>query len=242
MAGRYAESLKRDTKEGHACLDQALRRQIQAAEAFASGLEQAISDYELMLAVQRYLLDVSAIARDVSKIFGYSNLLTAVSSLEASAWTCLDSSDLMAQTQGIDGRFSLDEEGSRFLRSGLGVIAKRASRMAVVYSRILQEAVDPSRLALRFLLDLVLDLPIGAWECAPCIAFAGRCEECGYGRDHGLCSGSGSAYAVLRRSREALLEGIRRDLTWAGRTSEEAPPIDWQVGLCAEGDIVELCD
>jgi hypothetical protein len=230
----------------------------QAAEAFSRGLEQSVSNYDLMAAKQSYLLDAAGIVKRTSAIFDLPDISLAASFFEAATWAYLDTSDLQAFYQKLDNRFILSEENARFLKSRLIVKVNEAKRIAQVCSRDLQDAANPRIWALRFLLELVLKMPIGSWECAACLAVNGNCRDCGYGRDHNICSSPGSTYEMLFSSREALLKSIRRSLTEnhrisrAGNISPElsmpvesshisvSPQLD--VDICGQYDIVEACD
>jgi hypothetical protein len=230
----------------------------QAADAFADGLEQSVSNYDLMAAKQSYLLNAAGVVKRTSAIFDLSDISLAASFFEAAAWAYLDSSDLRAFYQNLDDRFKLSEEKARFLRSRLIVKVNEAKRIAQVCSRELQDTRNPRIWALRFMLELVLKLPTGSWECAACLAVNGKCKDCGYGRDHNICSSPGSTYEMLSSSREALLKSIRRSLMENHRISETAnispeasmplesssisvfPQLD--VDICGQYDIVEECD
>lgn len=230
----------------------------QATEAFAQGLRQRSSNYDLMVVIQRYLLAAAAVVKGISEIFDYQNICPAASFFEAAAWAYLDNSDLRAYRHGLDNRFTLNEESSRFLRSRLKVMAERAIRLGELYSKELRDTTNSERSALKFLLELVLELPIGAWECAPCLAVTGNCKDCGYGRDHGICAHPGSTYEMLSGSREAILKRIGRSLTETSRGSgagillqeqnmhfdfsDDSPFIQMEIDFCGEYDIVELCD
>jgi hypothetical protein len=253
-----ARSLREDGTDVRTNLDAVLRDYGQATEAFAHDLRQRLSDYDLMVVKQRYLLAAAAKVKSISEIFDYQNLYPAASYFEAAAWAYLDNSDLRAYQQGLDNRFTLNEESSRFLRSRLKVMAERAIRIGELYRKDLRDATNFERSSLKFLLELVLELPIGAWECAPCHAVTGNCKNCGYGRDHGICSHPGSTYEMLSGSREAILNRIRRWLTETGRRSgtgillqeqnmhfefsDKSPSIQMEIDICGEYDIVELCD
>jgi len=238
-------------------IDPVFRDYCQAVEAFAVGVIRPSSVYDLMVVKQRYLLAAAAVLKSVSDIFAYRDVFLAASLFEAAAWAYLDNSDLQAHLQGLDNRFAPEEENIRLLRSRLKVIAERADRFGVLYSREIQET-DAEIATLRFLLSLVLELPMTAWECAPCIAVIGKCPECSYGQDHGICSLPGSTYDMLCRSREAILKGIRRRLTGDGRSSEarrlrqgqnvhfdypaRASSAQMDIDTCWEYDVVEACD
>lgn len=253
-----ARLLREDGTDAKANLYDVLRDYSQATENFARGLRQSLSDYDLMVVKQKYLLAAAAVIKGVSKIFGYKDISTAASFFEAAACAYLDNYDLRAYHQGLDKRFALDEESSRVLRSRLKIMAEKADRIGQLYSRELPEATDTERSALKFLIELVLELPTGAWECAPCLAVTGDCIDCGYGRDHGICSHPGSTYEMLSGSREAILESVRRGLTERGRrsgtrnllqkqnmqfdSSDKSPFIQMESDICGENDIVELCD
>jgi len=239
-------------------LDPVFKAYCQAVEAFALGVMMPSSVYDLMVVKQRFLLAAAIVIRSVSDIFAYRDVSLAASLFEAAAWAYLDNSDLQAQLQGLDDRFAPAEENLRLLRSRLKVIAERANRFGVLFSRELWEAPNAEISTLRFLLILVLELPMTAWECAPCIAVIGRCSECSYGQDHGICSLPGSTYDMLCRSRDAILKSIRRRLTGEGRSSEARRLLQEQnvhfdslarsssaqmdIETCWEYDVVEACD
>ena len=253
-----ARSLMGNGTDARTNLDAVLRDYCQATEAFANDLRQQSSDYDLMLVVQRYLLAAAAVVKGLSEIFDYQNLCQAASYFEAAAWAYLDNSDLIAYRQGLDNRFTLNKESSRFLRSRLKVIAERAIRTGQLFRKDLRDATNFERSVLKFLLELVLELPMGAWECAPCLAMTGNCKDCGYGRDHGICAHPGSTHEMLSSSRETILKIIRRELTETGRRSgarilmqeqnmhfdlsDKSPSIQIEIDICGEYDIVELCD
>jgi hypothetical protein len=130
--------------------------------------------------------------------------------------------------------------------------------MRELYKKDLQDSINPERSSLKFLLELVLELPMGAWECAPCLAMTGNCKDCGYGRDHGICAHPGSTHEMLNSSRETILKIIRRELTESRRRSgveillreqsihfdlsDKPLSIQMEIDICGEHDIVELCD
>lgn len=253
-----ARSLMGNETDAGTNLDALLRDYCQATEVFAHDLRQQSSDYDLMLVVQRYLLAAVAVVKGISEIFDFQNLYQAASFFEAAAWAYLDNSDLRAYQQRLDNRFTLNEESSRFLRSSLKVIAERAIGMRELYWKDLRDSINPERSSLKFLLELVLELPMGAWECAPCLAMTGNCKDCGYGRDHGICAHPGSTHEMLSSSRETILRIIRRELTETGwrsgagillreremhfDVSDKLPSIQMEIDICGEHDIVELCD
>jgi hypothetical protein len=253
-----ARSLMGNETDAGANLDAVLMDYCQASEAFAHDLRQQSSDYDLMLVVQRYLLAAAAVVKGLSEIFDCQNLYQAASYFDSAAWAYLDNSDLIAYQQRLDYRFTLNKESSRFLRSRLKVIAERANRMRELYKKDLQDSINPERSSLKFLLELVLELPMGAWECAPCLAMTGNCKDCGYGRDHGICAHPGSTHEMLSSSREAILKIIRMELTESRRRSgaeiplreqslhfdlsDKSPSIQIEIDICGEHDIVELCD
>ncbi len=239
-------------------LDPVFREYCQAAEAFAIGVIRPSSVYDLMVVKQRYLLAAAALLKRLSDIFAYGDIFLAASLFEAAAWAYLDNTDLQAQLRGQDSRFAPGEENFRLLRSRLKVIAERTNRLGGLCSREIMETSNIEISTLRFLLSLVLDLPMSAWECAPCIAVIGRCSECSYGQDHGICSLPGSTYDMLCRSREAILKSIRRRLTKGDRSSEDkrlrqeqnvhfdstsrASSVQMDIDTCWELDVVEACD
>jgi hypothetical protein len=235
-----------------------LREFGQAAEAFSNGLKQSSSNYDLMVAKQSYLLDAARVLKRTSDIFDYRDISLAASFFEAAAWAYLDGSDLQAHYQGLDNRFTLSEECSRFLRSRLTIRVAEAKRIKEVCSRELSDADSPGIWALRFMLELVLKLPTGSWECAACFAVSGKCKDCGYGRDHGICSRPGSIYEMLSRSREAMLKSIRRSLIETCKMPEIGNLLSdesahfgssrvsysnqMEIDICGQYDIVEACD
>lgn len=239
-------------------LEAVLRKYGQAAEAFLNGLKQSSSNYDLMVSKQSYLLDAAGIINWSSEIFAYQDLSVAASFFEAAAWAYLDGSDLQAYYQELDNRFTLSEDSSRFLRSRLMVRAYEANRLWEICQRELSGTINPRMSALRFLLELVLKLPMGSWECAACLAVSGRCTECGYGRDHDICSHPGSTYEMLCSSREAILKSIRRRLTETGSkpmvgnpmpeqdinfdSSDKSYATQMESDICGQYDIVEACD
>ncbi|VVB67438.1 Uncharacterised protein [uncultured archaeon] len=230
----------------------------QAAAAFSCELRHDSSDYDLMMVKQRYLLASAALIKNASEIFGYQDISRAASFFEAAAWAYLDESDRWAYRQRLDNRFILNEESSRFLRSRLKAGAERANKILQAYIRELQDTSSPDVSTLRFLLYLVQELPTGAWECAPCLAVCGKCGECGYGRDHGICAHPGSTYEMLVSSREAILKSIRRGLIEDCRRPgaenlknvktgflddySESSRAQMEIDICGEHDIVEECD
>ncbi len=252
------EWISSDSNEIKTELDPVFREYYQAVEAFALGVIRQSSVYDLMVVKQRYLLAAAAVIRSVADIFAYRDVSLAASLFEAAAWAYLDKSDLQAQFQGMDNRFATDEENLRFLRSRLKVIAERADRFGVLYRKEIQETSNAEIVTLRFLLSLVLELPMTAWECAPCIAVIGRCLECSYGQDHGICSLPGSTYDMLCRSRDAILKSIRSRLIEGGRSSEvrrllreqnihfdssaRSSSAQMDIETCWEYDVVEACD
>jgi hypothetical protein len=199
-----------------------------AAEEFGASLSQSQTCYDLMVAKQRYLQAAAEVIKRTSSIFDHREIYLAASFFEAAAWAYLDHSDLRAYHQGLDNRFTLLEEDERFLRSRLKVRADEANRIRKLYGRELAAAEFPQISALRFLLELVQELPIGAWECAACLAVKGRCMECGYGQDHAICSRPGSTYEMLNRSHEAMLGSIRRSLTEIKMRLRDRNPLEEQ--------------
>jgi hypothetical protein len=235
-----------------------LREYGRAAEEFGASLSRAQTSYDLMVAKQRYLQSAAEVIKKMSLIFGHKELSLAASIFEAAAWAYLDHSDLRAYHQGLDKRFTLGEEDERFLRSRLKVRADEANRIQKLYGREVIQADNPQISALRFLLDLVLELPIGAWECAACLAVKGRCMECGYGQDHAICSRPGSTYEMLNRSHEAILGSIRRNLTETkGRSrdrnlreeqfrqwdlADRLSKVPKEIDICGGHDLARECD
>ena len=226
----------------------------QAADAYAHDLRQSSSDYESMKINQRYLLDVASVLESTYEIFDNKDFHRAASYFEAAAWSYLDKSDQLAFNQGHDGRFTLSDKNSSFFRSRLTMIAERAKRMNELCYRELRDTTNPEISTLRFLLDLVLELPIGAWECASCLAMIGNCKDCGYGRDHGICSHPGSNYDMLSSSRDAMLKSIRSNLSEIRSRSRQqdhkmqfyspdtSPLAQMEIDICGQYDIVEVCD
>jgi hypothetical protein len=229
-----------------------------AAEEFGASLGQAETCYDLMVAKQRFLQAAAEVIKKTSLLLDCREISLAATIFEAAAWAYLDHSDMQAFHQGLDNRFTLLEEDERFLRSRLKVRADEARRIRRLYERELAAAESLQISALRFLLDLVLELPIGAWECAACLAFKGRCAECGYGQDHAICSRPGSTYEMLNRSHEAMLGIIRRDLAVMKMRFRDRRPLeekfrrlDWsdrltmlqlEVDICGGYDLVRECD
>ncbi len=239
-------------------LEPVCREYYQAVDAFSLGVIRPSSVYDLMVVKQRYLLAVAEVIKSVSDIFACRDLSLAASLFEAAAWAYLDKSDLQAQFREPDNRFVPAKEDLRLLRARLEVIAERADRFGVLYRKEIQETSNAKIATLRFLLSLVLELPMTAWDCAPCIAVIGRCEECSYGRNHGICSLPGSTYDMLCRSRDAILKSIRRRLTREGKDSQvRRMPQEQNIHFdslarwssaqmdtenCWEYDVVEACD
>ncbi len=203
---------------------------------------------------QRYLLDVASVLKSTYEIFDDKDFHRAASYFEAAAWSYLDKSDHLAFNQGHDGRFILSDKKSSFFRSRLMIIAERAKRMKEPCGREFKDTTNPEISTLRFLLDLVLELPIGAWECASCLAMIGNCKDCGYGRDHGICSHPGSNYDMLSSSRDAMLKSIRSNLSEIRSRSRQqdhemqfyspdaSPLAQIEIDICGQYDIVEVCD
>jgi hypothetical protein len=239
-------------------LEDILKEYGQAAEAFSDGLEQSSSNYDLMVVKQSFLLDAAGVFKRTADIFDYRDISLAASFFEAAAWAYLDGSDLQAYYKGLDNRFTLSEDCSRFIRSRLTVRATEAKKIKEVCSRELSYAADPRTWSLRFMLELVLKLPTGSWECSACFAASGKCKDCGYGRDHGICSHPGSTYEMLSSSREAILKSIRKSLIETCRTPEIGKSLHEQsaqfnsssisfssqmeIDICGQYDIVEACD
>jgi hypothetical protein len=243
-------------------IENLLDRYGQASDDYANDLRQSITDYELMKINQSYLLNVAPILKRLAKIFNFKNIHKAACCFEAAAWAYLDRSDKLAFDRGRDCRFDLSRKNSEFFRSRLNAAGERAKRIHELYEEEFKGTLHPEISSLRFLLDLVLVLPIGAWECAPCLAMAGNCRECGYGQDHGICSQPGSTYDMLRSSREAMLKNIRRKMTELrsnlGMSSIEndlkqehkieiysiraLPMAQLEIDICGQYDIVEACD
>jgi hypothetical protein len=86
----------------------------------------------------------------------------------------------------------------------------------------------------------------------------GNCTDCGYGRDHGICSIPGSNYWILNNSRESMLKDIRKNMTKNRSTSRaenlkreqkahfsldnEQASIQTETDICGEYDLAEVCD
>ena len=253
--------LNRDEADSRTSLEAILSKHGQAADAYAHDLRQSSSDYESMKINQRYLLDVACVLESTFEIFDNKDnedFQQAASYFEAAAWSYLDKSDQLAYQQGHDGQFTLSDKNSSFFRSRLTIIAERAKRTTEHYGRELQDTTNPEISALRFLLDLVLELPIGAWECASCLAMIGNCKDCGYDRDHGICSHPGSNYDMLSSSRDAMLKSIRSNLSeMSSRSRSESlqqdhemqfyspdtsPLAQMDIDICGQYDILEVCD
>ena len=227
-----------------------------AAEEFARGLDRSSSEYELMVVEQRYLISVSNLLKKTYEIFDYQEGSQAASLFEAAAWSYLDGKDLSAYIQGLDDRFSLSSEDARFVRSRLKTIARRANRISKIYSRDFWDSANLERSAWKFLLDVFLELPVGAWEFVPCLAINGNCRSCGYARDHGICAQTGSACEMLSSSRESILKCIRKILSRMNRSSEsngkeQKAQIEGfaklvftriESDICGEYEVVEACD
>lgn len=246
-----------DQVDTRTSLEAILSRYGQAADAYANDLNRSSSDYEAMKVNQKYLTDVASVLKSISGILNNKDVYQAASYFEAGAWAYLDNSDQLAYSKGLDGRFALSTRNSGFLRSRLKVIAERAKRMKVLYCREFQDTANPERSILRFMLDLVLELPIGAWECASCLAMRGDCSGCGYGRDHGICSQPGSNFDMLCSSQDAILRSIRANLTemklqYGSMSllkdlemqlySPNMPLAEMEIDICGQYDIVEVCD
>jgi hypothetical protein len=230
-----------------------------SAEAFAYGLKRSSTGYDLMLVKQIYLLDTAAVIRSTSEIFDYQDISSEATIFGSDAWAYLNNSDLQAFQQQLDNRFVLSKDWSHFLRCRLEAAAKAANRIEALFSKELQDTENSELSALRFLLDVVLELPIGAWENATCFAMNGNCRDCGYGRDHGICSIPGSNYWILNNSCELMLKDIRKNLTRNRRTSraenlkqeqkahfssdkDEQASSQTEIDIFGEYDLVEVCD
>ena len=240
-------------------LDAVLSEYAKSAEAFAYGLKQSSTEYDLMLVKQIHLLDSAAIIKSISEIFDYQDIFSEASIFGSAAWAHLNNSDLLAFQQGLDNRFVLSKEWSYFLRSRLEAVAKAANRIEPLFRKELQNTENPELSALRFLLDVILELPVGAWENAACFAMNGNCKDCGYGRDHGICSIPGSNYWILNNSRESMLKDIRKNMTknrsisraenlkheqeahFSSDKDEQASSLT-EIDICGEYDLVEVCD
>lgn len=230
----------------------------QALDDFMLGLKRPSSEYELMAVKQRYILEAAGAIKKAAQSFDFHDLSLKASILEAAARAYGDSPPPLLQHDMTGKRCVLTEENYRFLRSRLKDKAHRANRSQELFCREMLQAPGLERSALKFLLDVTLELPMGAWECAACIAVSGRCEYCDHGLAHGLCSEPGSAYQTLHRSREAVLVSIRDALARTGRRPsaadhfpenglfpETAPrfPLAYEdLDTCWEYDVVEICD
>jgi hypothetical protein len=230
-----------------------------SAEAFAYGLKQSSTEYDLMLVKQIYLLDSAAIIKSTSELFDYQDISSEASIFGSAAWANLNNSDLQAFQQGLDNRFVLSKDWSHFLRCRLEAAAKTANRVESLFRKELQDTENPELSALRFLLGVVLEVPIGAWENASCFAVNGNCRDCGYGRDHGICSIPGSNYWILNNSRESMLKGIRKNMTKIrmrfraenlkqkqnvhfSLDKDEQVSSQTETDICGEYDLAEVCD
>ena len=239
-------------------LEAALSEYRKSAEAFGCGLKQSSTEYDLMLVKQIYLLDAAAIIKSTSEIFDYQAISLDASVFGSAAWAHLNNSDLQAFQQRLDNRFVLSKDWSHFLRCRLEAAAKTANRVEALFSKELKSIENPGLFALRFLLDVVLELPVGAWENAACFTMNGNCRNCGYGRDHGICSIPGSNYWVLNNSRELMLRDIRKNMTKNRRRSRaenlkqeqkahfssdnERAFSQTETDICGEYDLAEVCD
>lgn len=253
-------SLREEEIEQKVDLEVAINEYGRRVGDFLSDLEEPASNYELMLASQRYLLAAADLLSETSGILGLQVMSMRSSLFEAAAWAYLDSKDLSAYIHNLDGRFILDDRNSRFVRSRLKAIALRASRIWQSYRREIDECSSPGRSSLKLLLEVFLDLPVSAWEFAPCLAMKGDCKGCGYASDHGRCAEPGSAYDMLSRSRLAILTALRSSLScdlsrsMICATKQRAAQIETpdtqlklaltriETGLCGEYEVVESCD
>lgn len=241
-------------KDAGAGFKAVLNKYKKAVEDFTLALEFSTSSYDLMIAKQEYLMAVSGVIKDISEICGYDNLSKAATFFESAASAYLDDSDRRAHNHSSDGRFALNEDISRFLKSRLDMRAYQAYRIWALYSKELQYSIDPSAFLLEFMLDIALELPIDAWDCAPCLAAGGNCKGCGYGRDHRICSHPGSTYEMLSWSSGYIIKGIREGLTETRvqspnsrrRDSCSNEPKKLVIGQrddsCEGFDAVDLCD
>jgi hypothetical protein len=196
----------------------------EAAKSFLEGLRSSRSDYERMLVKQGYLLSTSRVLQRTAWICGRREIAAAASFLEVAAASYQDDSDRRAYEQGLYNRFILDFRNAQLLLSRLQMRAHQACSTWARYNGV--SSHDPRASALRFMLEVTLDLPTGAWECACCLAVHGNCKECGYGKDHLACSLPGSTYEMLRLSQEALVSAIRRALVKdPGRADRERPRV-----------------
>lgn len=226
----------------------------EAVENFVFSIEISDSSYELMIAKQEYLKAVSRIIKGLSEIYGYKSLWKAAAFFEAAAGAYLNDSDEKAYHEGSDDRFILSSDVYHFLISRLSMRADQAYRIWALYSRELLGSIDSKPFALQFMLDIVLELPIDAWDCAPCLATRGNCKDCAYGRNHIICSHPGSTYEMLRWSSEYIVKSIRNGITETRRQSGIAQDRDlcsgesaglfltWGDDPCEDSNAIDLCD
>lgn len=188
----------------------------QAVDRFTNDLETAASDYHRMVAKQRFLLSASDALKQMAVLCGCSGIARITFVLKTAAGSYLDDPDHRAYEEGLDRRFTLNPRDSGFLRTRLSTRANHVHRLLMNHCKDLQEFQEGSNFvksALKFMLDLALNLPICAWDCAPCLAFEGACQDCGYGKNHHICSQPESTYKMLSRSQETLVKCLRSYLT-----------------------------
>lgn len=198
----------------------------ESVEDFAFGIEISDSNYELMIAKQKYLQAVSKVIKGLSEIYGYNSIWKAATFFEAASRAYLNESDQKAHFEGSDGRFVLDKDVSRFLKSRLSMRVDQAYRIWTLYSRVFLDSAGSKLSGLQLMLDIILELPIDAWDCAPCLAAEGNCKDCTYGRDHRICSHPGSTYEMLRWSSDFIIKSIRKSLTESRIQSEKGQDRD----------------
>lgn len=248
----HSEILPKDTESS---LVAVLSNYKQAVEDFALAVEFSTSSYELMIAKQKYLQSASGVIKDLSDICDIETLSKAATFFKSAALAYLDDSDRRAHYQGLDGRFTLSEDVSRFLKSRLKMRAYQAYGIWAFYSRELRYSIDLQASTLQFMLDISLELPIDAWDCAPCLSAGGNCMDCGYGRDHKICSHPGSTYEMLSWSSGYIIKSIRMGLAKTKTRSrngyEGADPfsgeseelfLDPGENLHEDSGAIDLCD
>lgn len=225
----------------------------EAVEDFAFGIEISDSNYDLMASKQKYLQAASRAIIGLSEIYECKSLWKAATFFEAASRAYLNDSDRKAYYDRSDSRFVLDENVSRFLRSRLSMRADQAYMTWALYSREILDSIDPKPSTLKFMLDIALELPIDAWDCAPCLAAKGNCKECAYGRNHKICSHPGSTYEMLRWSSEYIIKSIRESLA-ENRMQSINGQEDLRSGrpaelflimgddLCEGSNAIDLCD
>lgn len=228
-----------------------LNEHSQAADDFAGHLAQPSSSYHMMLAKQSYLLSVARLIKRISEAYGFEDIYEEACCFETAARSYIDESDQRAFHQDLDKRFDLSDDWRGFLLARLMKRARSAERISAFYRKRIGEADDLEILALKYMLDLILDLPVGAWECAPCLAANGRCDICDYGRDHEICSQPGSTFEMLSRSGQSMADIMRRSIKDQRIESLSDPivssrrpstPIQKVMELSEDGDCANLCD